>query len=359
MSSETGWRGGEQQLAYLLQDLSGQNVKSILAVKRESRLEKFAQERKIPCYPVRFSHSFDLKSALKIHSICKHEQIDLIHLHTSKAQGVGVVSTLYGNRVPMVLSRRVAFLPGSNFFTRWKYNHPQIKKILCVSDKITQIMQRYVTDASRCVTVYSGIDLKKFSTVAPDRQFLIGEFNLDPARKIIVAVGAIDKSKDHFTFVETIEKLVRAGHPVQGLLVGDGPLAAAVKTQVQERQLGAYVKFAGYRKDVGKIMLSADIFLMTSREEGLGTSLLDAFLARIPVVATDAGGIPEIVIHERTGLLAPVGNSDKLSGNVARLLGDRLLRESLVEQAYAFVQNFSKEETTARTLRVYKEVLHQ
>ncbi|MEX2235348.1 MAG: glycosyltransferase family 4 protein [Cyclobacteriaceae bacterium] len=357
MSSEEGWRGGEQQVAYLLEDLLHKNVKNVLAVRAGSRLEHFSREKKISCYTVRFSNSMDFFSAFKINKICRNEKIDIIHLHTSKAQGVGVLSTFYGNRVPMVLSRRVAFLPGKNIFSRWKYNQNQIKKILCVSEKIMTIMQHYVRDRSKCITIYSGIDLGKFTNIKPDRKFLVNEFNLDPERVIIASIGAIDASKDHFTFVDTIERLVASGNAVQGLIIGDGPLSLVLKNYVQTKALDNHVRFAGYRKDVAIILASSDIFLMTSKEEGLGTSLLDAFLARIPVVATDAGGIPEIVRHLETGLLAPVKDSAKLSENVIRLLTDRQLRERLIDQAYGFVKKFSKEETSSKTYKVYQEVL--
>src|SRR5689334_12117212 len=122
MSSEEGWRGGEQQLAYLLEDLSLHHVKNVLAIRGGSRLESYSQQKQIPYHIVKFSNSADLHSALKVHEICRAEGIDLIHLHSSKAHGVGVLSTLCGNRLPMVLSRRVAFLPGSNIFSKWKYN---------------------------------------------------------------------------------------------------------------------------------------------------------------------------------------------------------------------------------------------
>lgn len=357
MSSEKGWRGGEQQLAYLLEGLSQRRVTNVLAVKSGSRLQNYSLEHGISCYPLAFSNSLDVTSAFRINTICKREKIDIIHLHSSKAQGVGVLSTLFGNRVPMVLSRRVAFLPGNNIFSKWKYNQKQIKKIICVSDKITTIMRAYVSDPSKCVTVYSGIDLQKFSHIKPDRSFLIGEFGLDPAREIIMAIGAIDESKDHFTFVDTIGILVKSGHSVQGLIIGDGPLAAELRNYVRSKALEPYVKFAGYRKDVPALLVSADVFLMTSKEEGLGTSLLDAFLARVPVVATNAGGIPEIVRHMETGLTAPVQDAPKLSANIIRLLSDKHLRRTLIDQAFAFVKKFSKEETTSRTFNVYQEVL--
>src|SRR5688572_30650335 len=103
MSSEKGWRGGEQQLAYLLHDLSQRNVTSVLAVRKGSQLEKFSREHNIRSYAMRFSGSVDIMSSYKIGRICRRERIDLIHLHSSKAQGVGVLSALMGNGVPMVL----------------------------------------------------------------------------------------------------------------------------------------------------------------------------------------------------------------------------------------------------------------
>jgi L-malate glycosyltransferase len=357
MSSEKGWRGGERQLAYLLEDLIGRNVRNVLAVKSGSGLEVFSRERRIPFHTIKYSSSVDLFSAFRIHALCSREKIDLIHLHSSKAHGVGALSSFFGSSVPMVLSRRVAFSPGRNVFSRWKYNHKRIKKILCVSERIKEIMQEYVVDGANCVTIYSGIDLKKFVNVKPDREFLLKEFNLGPAREVIVAIGALDKSKDHFTFVDTIDQLIAADKPVQGLIVGDGPLALSLETYVRKKGLSEYVKFAGHRTDIGIILASADIFLMTSREEGLGTSLLDAFLTRVPVVATAAGGIPELVRHMETGLLAPVQDPLRLSDNIVRLLSDSLLRKRLVESAYSFVMNFSREETSSKTYKVYQEVL--
>ena len=357
MSSEKGWRGGEQQIAYLLDDLSQMNVTSILAVKAGSELEKFAHRKGIPCRTLRYSSSLDFFSAYEIKKICRNDGIDLIHLHSSKAHGVGVLGVLYGNRVPMVLSRRVAFLPGQNILSKWKYNHRQIKKVLCVSQKITTIMQAYLKQGSKCVTVYSGIDLKKFDNITPDKNFLVKAFNIDNQKTIVTAIGAIDGSKDHITFVETIESLVNSGHRVHGLIVGDGPLADRLRAFVVDRGLSDHVTIAGHRADAGRILISSDIFLMTSRVEGLGTSLLDAFLARIPVVATEAGGIPEIVRHDETGLLAPVAGFRKLAENIGRLMTENGLRERLVARAAIFVKDFSKERTSAKTLTIYSEVL--
>jgi glycosyltransferase involved in cell wall biosynthesis len=359
MSSEVGWRGGEQQVAYLLEDLFLKKIQNILAVRRGSRLENFCTERNIPYLTLRFSGSADLASAITLKNFCRTERIDIIHLHSSKAQGIGVLAALFGLRVPMVLSRRVTFLPGRNPLSKWKYNHPQIKKILCVSEMIRTIMKGYVKDGDKCVTVYSGVDLGKLKDIVPDKRFVVNEFQLDHHKPIVVTIGAVDQSKDHFTFVDTIDKVLKKGVAVQALVLGDGPLRGVLEEYVRTKSLEKEVRFAGYRKDVLKILMSADIFMMTSREEGLGTSLLDAFLARIPVVATAAGGIPEIVRHKQTGLLAPVMDSDKLAENIVTVLHDNGLRDEIVQQAHVFVRNFSKEATSEKTLKLYQTVLNK
>lgn len=96
---------------------------------------------------------------------------------------------------------------------------------------------------------------------------------------------------------------------------------------------------------------------MTSNEEGLGTSVLDAFLAGPAVVATAAGGIPEMVIHERTGLLAPVGDATALAIQIERLIKNGELKKQVVSGAAEKVKHFSKEATASKTFAIYQEVL--
>lgn len=101
-----------------------------------------------------------------------------------------------------------------------------------------------------------------------------------------------------------------------------------------------------------------DVLLFTSKEEGLGTTILDAFACKVPVVATAAGGIPEIITNEKTGLLAPVGDAQTLAHYVEKILADRNLREQLIENAWQKVKYFSKENMAKKTLEVYQSLLN-
>ncbi len=117
----------------------------------------------------------------------------------------------------------------------------------------------------------------------------------------------------------------------------------------------------GFRTDADSLLRAADVFVLSSNNEGeaLGSILLDAMALRRPIAATAGGGIPEVVEHERTGLLAPVGDGAALGANIVRLLTDRALAGRVAQEAFQRVQNFSIEDTVDRTIEIYQRVLSE
>jgi glycosyltransferase involved in cell wall biosynthesis len=356
LSSEKAWRGGEQQIAYLLEELAGSEIENFVAVRQHSEFEKYAIRKNIPFFSLPFANSFDLNTALALKRICLENEIDLMHLHSSKSHGIGVIASVLGNLPTLVLSRRVDFVPKKNFLTRWKYNHPSIKRIVCVSDKINQTMRAFVKRPERCVTIHSGVDLQKFNTKGSPAR-LLEEFKL-PAQAILIGnTSALDVHKDYFTFIDTIAILQQKGFPVKGMIIGTGPLEAELKKYVAMKNLIPEIIFTGFRTDIRDILPSISIFLMTTRVEGLGTSILDAFLAAVPVVATNVGGIPEMVVHEKTGMLAPAGDAHTLALHCERIISNESFRSHLISEGRQKVLEFSKERTAQKTLTLYREVL--
>lgn len=357
LCSEKGWRGGEQQVAYLVKELGKMGVASFVALKKGSFLERYCDANDIHSYRVRFSNSVDIYSAYHVAEICRREKIDLIHTHTSVAHGVGVISTLFGNKVPVLMSRRVDFVPHNNFLTRWKYMHSSIKLIVGVSNEITEIMKRYVQDPAKCITIYDGVDAHRFKPLDNGSNGLREEFKIHPAKAIIGNTSALAGHKDYYTFIDTISTLSQRGRDVQGVIIGGGPLEEKLKSYVLRKGLQHLITFTGFRKDVATMLPCFDVFLMSSKQEGLGSSILDAFNANVPVVATNAGGIPELVIDHETGLLAPVGDSSILADRIEQILDDAALRRRLVEAAKRLASGFSNERMATNTLAAYRMIL--
>lgn len=355
LSSERTWRGGEQQIAYLMGVLRTHGVESIVAARRGSVLAD-RLKGSFPVIELPFASELDIFTAWKLRQLVKDQRIDLVHMHSGHSHTLGVLSHALGHDVPLILSKRTDYPVKDNAFSRWKFNYPGIKRILCVSDKIRQIVSKDLTDPSKAITVYSGVDLQRFPQ-APTRD--IREIaGLDPSARVVVATAAISPQKDYATFLRVAAEL-RPHHPdLHFVICGDGPSEAEVKALAQTLNLTGRVHFLGFRNDVASFLGSADLFLITSREEGLGTSILDAFAVGLPVVGTAAGGIPEIVRHDDTGLLAPVGDFKMLATHVENLIySGGLTRERLIQHGHALAKEFSYIRTGEKTLEVYRQVL--
>lgn len=358
LSSERSWRGGEQQIAYLIDELSREGIQNRVACRQGSAFESYCRQQAIPHISLPFSSSVDVRTALGLKKYCRQHAPDLMHLHSSKSHGLAVLSAWLGNPTPMVLSRRVDFPLKKNWLSQKKYNHPGIRRILCVSDAIREIVQKDISHPRKVLTIHSGIDLSKFST-APSDNSLREKYNIPTGCWLVGNTAALAPHKDYFTFVHTVELLEKEHFPAYYFIIGTGPMEEEIKAYVKAKGLEEKIIFTGFLNNIPQILPELDLFLMTSKTEGLGTSLLDAFASKVAVVATAAGGIPEIVKHEKTGLLAPAGDASQLALQVKTLLQNKKLREELIQTAHAFVQSFSKKDTAHKTIAVYRELLHE
>lgn len=350
LSSEKSWRGGEQQIAYLIGELKNHGVESLVALRKGSNFESFCQKEGIPYEAMSFSNEFDLGTALKVKTYAQKNQVDVVHLHTGKGHGIGVLASVLGMKIPLVLSKRTDFPIKPNVFSRFKFNYSGIKKILCVSKKIKEVIDVELKNTSISVPVYSGVDLHKFKF--EKKHFFHDLLGISHHLKLVGNTAAISPHKDYFTFVKVAEKVCAENPDVRFLVIGSGPMESEIKAFVQDRKLTDKVLFTGFINNLPEVLFNLDVFLITSNEEGLGTSILDAHACGVPVVATRAGGIPEIVIDGISGTTAPIGDVESLAKAVKARLSDHELF-----QAKEFVKGFSKEATAQKTLEIYRDIV--
>jgi glycosyltransferase involved in cell wall biosynthesis len=356
LSSEKTWRGGEQQIAYLLQELGKHQVRVFVACRRASAFEKYCQDQNIPHLSLPFANEFDIFTANQIKQYCRRHGIQILHAHSAHSHALAVWADLLGNHLPIVLSRRVDFPVKNNILSRYKYNYPAIRKIICVSDKIKEVMAPALKQPGKLVSIHSGIDLDRFEESYRNGK-LHEELNLPLSTFLIGNVSALAPHKDYYTFVDTAAQLLNQDLDAKFLIIGDGPSRPEIEAYVAQKKLQKDILFLGFRQDIPEILPELDVFLITSETEGLGTTILDAFACRVPVVATAGGGIPEIVKNNQTGMLAAVKDKNMLATHVLNVLTIDTLRTRLIANATAFLQEFTKEKTALKTLAVYREVL--
>jgi glycosyltransferase involved in cell wall biosynthesis len=178
------------------------------------------------------------------------------------------------------------------------------------------------------VVIHNGVD----PSAAIPRQ----RHDAGPPR--IVTVGRLKAPKDPLTLVRALASLGAA--PFEAVIVGDGPDRPSVEAELERLGLGPVARLVGERDDVLELLGGADIFVLSSRSEGLPLSILEAMSAGLPVVASRVGGVPELVLDGETGLLVPPGEPSSLAAAIERLLVDPALRNRLGAAGRARVEEY-------------------
>jgi glycosyltransferase involved in cell wall biosynthesis len=171
-------------------------------------------------------------------------------------------------------------------------------------------------------------------------------------------VAALTGEKDHTTFVESARIILTQIPEARFFIIGEGPEEKRIAGMIRHLGLESRMFLTGFLSNIGEVMPELDLMVMTSRSEGLGSSILDAFASRVPVVATDAGGIPEIVRDRETGMLAPVGSAESLARKGIEVLNDRALSERLVAGAYELlIDRHTDERMATDTFHQYRHAV--
>lgn len=347
IDSAREYRGGQNQVRTLMAGLAlYPRVRQSLAARRGSRLAGEAADMGLEVRPVRWSAAADPAAlAGLVRALC--DRWDVVHAHDSHAVQLGLLArSLIGRPAALIAARRV------DFPTRRPGIWRRAERIIAVSSHIRDVLVRQGIERSRIDVVRSGIDpadvepgasgaLRAAAGVAPD-QTLVG------------AVGALVPHKDHATFVRAAARVARDRPDVRFAVFGHGPLRESLATLVTQVGLGDRFHLAGEVADAARSLGDLDVFVMPSREEGLGTACIEAMLAGVPIVATSAGGLRELAGEVSTPV-AP-GDPEALAGEINRLLADPVELAAAGARARAGARAFSAEAMVGGTLRCYARV---
>lgn len=351
VNTERGWRGGERQTLWLASGLVRAGHRSLIAARPGQPLAQRSAEAGGGLEPIFCSpgSELDLAAARLLRRCILGNRVDVVHAHTAHAVALAALAT---RRTParMVLTRRTGFRLRSNPFTRWKYRRADA--VIAISGRVERSLVEGGVHPALIEVIPSGVPLDR----QVDRSAR-AEFGVPDSTPLVVMVGALTHEKDPISFVRAVAAARDRVPVLRALLVGDGPLRGDVQTEVGRLGLTDVLRLTGQRDDADALIASSDIVALSSTEEGLGSVLLDAMAFGRPVAATAAGGIPEVVVHDETGLLVEPGDSHALGYAIARIAGDHELWARLAAGARARAPQFSIDSMVARTLAVYERVL--
>lgn len=354
------WRGGQNQALLTVRGLKAIGQRVALVAHPDGELRKRADD--VTVYPLVPRSEVDLSAGWRLARLIGALQPDVIHAHDPHGVAMaGMALSLeaasrwkHGRKAPaLIASRRVDFHLKGNAFSRWKYR--QVDSFICASEAIRQMLVGDGISPDRAVTVHEGIDVDRIDGVP--RVNVHEALWLPHGAPLVGNVAALVPHKGQRYLIEAAHLVVQKIPDARFVILGEGELREHLEHLVREHHLEKHVLLPGFRTDVIGCIKGFDLFVMSSVTEGLGTSLLDAMACRTAIVGTRAGGIPEVVAAEETGLLVEPRHARELADAVLRLLKNQALRQQMADAGYARVrQRFTVERMVAETAAVYQRI---
>ncbi len=315
----------------------------------------------VPHYPLFDYPPYSLALATKMVEVARHNQLDLVHVHYAvpnavsavlardilEPQPLKVVTTLHGTDITLIGN-------DPNYLETTRYGIERSDAVTAVSEALKAATIDKIGVTNDITVVPNFIEPERFERARLEhdaRSWAHGD------EKLMVHISNFRPVKRVLDVVEVFHR-VRRELPVRLLLVGDGPDRAKVERHCRECDTCDDITFVGNVPMVEQVLAGADIFLLPSETESFGLSALEAMSCEVPVIATEVGGVPEVVDHGETGFLFPVGDVDAMAAATVELLRDepRRLEMGRLGRQRA-IERFSEDRVVEMYRAVYAEVL--
>ena len=346
--------GGAQQVLYLLEAFSSSDVTSMLICPVGSAIGKAARERGVAVEEVGYRGDLDWVVVPKIKRLLRQQSIDLVHVHSRRGADLwgGLAARQVG--LPCVISRRV-----DHHQARWwaGLKYAMCDHVIAISEGIRAVLLADGVSAEKVSCVRSAVDFERFQTVS-DSAGVKARFGL-PDDSVVVGMAAqLIPRKGHDVLLEAVSALKDRWPQLRVLIMGKGPLATSVAQQIEAMDLEEQVRCVGFLTDIETVLPHLAFLVHPARTEGLGVALLQAASAGLAVIASRAGGMPEAVLDEETGILIPPGDAQALVAAMERLLSaPALANEYGAAGRRRMADEFSINAMAVGNLSVYRRLI--
>jgi glycosyltransferase involved in cell wall biosynthesis len=361
--------GGERHILTLLEGFKNRTVNMSLAVFAEGKLSAAARELGVEVFVIPKRYRGDVRPLLDLIRLIKTKQIDIVHTHlisgnfygrlAGKAAKVkGIVSTLHhldkealGRfSLPFIqyllfrLDILMAFLSD---------------RIIAPSLELKRLLLKHRVREDKIVHIPNAINLEHLQMPKEGTSVSRKRLGLPMNGKLVGMVGRMVPVKNFALFLRAAKRVTDSGIKAKFALIGDGPLRSELQKMAADLRLSEHVVFTGFREDVLQVVSVLDVFVLCSNSETFPLALIEAMALKKPVIATNVGGMPEIIDHMINGWLCPPGDELSLANSIIHLLTHEEKSRELSNRAYQkVVTTFTLKGMTDKLLDVYHGLVH-
>ena len=329
----------------------------------ELQPDLYFHEVQVQDYPLFQYQPYELALSSMMVQVVQREKLDLLHVHYAiphayaaymarkilEDQGVviPVVTTLHGTDITLV-GKHPSYKPAVCF----SIEHSSA--VTAVSESLRLDTERIFGIRRRINVIPNFVDLDRYGRCAAGDRSKVAPDGIP----ILVHVSNFRRVKRIPDVIDVFAR-VRTQIPVRLVLVGDGPERTRAEEDVQQRGLQDDVRWMGKSTDVERILSMSDVFLLPSESESFGLAALEAMASYVPVVATRAGGLPEVVDHGDSGYLEAVGDTQAMARDVLELLTTPGKREAMGQRARAKAEQFAMAAVGTQYIELYQKLVHE
>jgi glycosyltransferase involved in cell wall biosynthesis len=362
-------RGGQRQLIYLVKELNKLGHVNYIVCKKNSPLEHTALRKGFNTIALPYFFEWDPISALLLNrtirtvaAACVHCDPPILHAHTSHTAAVSYLAS-FSLPCVRIAHRRVDFVPSRGLSSKFKYE--KAHRVIAISRPVKNIMLSLGLSENKIAVVNSALDLDEtpwenggFEKYRADaRRLIAGKFGIPAEAPWIGSLIALVPHKDPENFARAAALVIEKHPEARFLIAGTGELAGKVRRLAGILNIEDRFHLLGYYDDPYELLSALDIFVLPSCEEGMGSVLIEAMNSRLPIVATRAGGITDVIENRANGLIVDVKDPAGLAAALIELLEDPPLKHRLAEEGHRRRVDFSSPKMAELTLKIYAQEL--